>query len=135
MVDCHLLYEQFRLNLGTHKVTVTVQGLAPDSSGTYRKAGPKLFVPQLEAKLYTYCESGFSHYRVEVDYTAGTLLPDTLMTRAEFLMELLDIWGTMRTRLSPALTKTVGKDLDLVLKLTRSVYSVGELADMGYLEK
>ena len=130
-VNCNLLYEQFRTQFGTSKVFITVQGCMPDGTPTSKSQ----MVPQTDSTLYDVVEKEFKYYVIKVDYTAGKLLPTDTMTRAEFLMELLDIWETMRVRLSPHLSTTIGAELDTVINHTRNVYASAELADLSYLEE
>lgn len=131
-VSCILLYDQFRRQLGTNRVSITVQGCKTD--GEPYKGCPVIQVPSVDKHLSEVCPIGYNFYQVKADYTEGRLLPDALMTRGQFLLELLEIWGTMKNRLSSALSKTTGAELDLVMEYTKNVYSVNELIDLTYME-
>lgn len=132
-VDCLTLYEMFREKLTGSKITLTLRGCV-DEGEKFKATGIVIQIPSLPVKLSTICPTDFDYFAVQADYTQDYLLPNQQMTRAEFLIELLDIWQAMRNRVSPHL-KELGAELDLVMDYTRNIYSVRELADISYLEE
>jgi hypothetical protein len=84
--------------------------------------------------LDKFCPSGFANYTVEAEYADSNLLPNQLMTRADFLLEILGIWEQLRTKVSPHLQE-LAKEIDLVIRYTQNIYSVSELTDFSYLDE
>jgi len=131
-VNCAALHRNAReLQIGK-RVNITVRPcwhngtLYPDQNHVRR-------VPDDDVTLESVCTDVFSFFLVQIDYTNGPLDPNQLMTRGEFYIELLDIWETMRTRISPHL-KELGEELDKVIEYTQNAYCAHELVDLDYLK-
>jgi hypothetical protein len=132
-INCADLYTLLRQKLGTQGVSVYAQGCI--ASGTeFRPAGSKVYIPDQSNSITSYCPPGYDFYQINADYSGSSLSPDTRMTRAEFLIEILDIWESLSEKTNPLL-KEIKHEIELVLKYTRNIYSVCELADISYLDK
>lgn len=116
--------------MDTSNLSVYVQGCTADGF----VVGPRVYVPPADRPLYTYCPKFIAFYKVIVSYTDEKLMHQDLMTRGEFVMELLNIWETMRAKLSPNFT-VINAELDTVIAYTKAAYLTEELGDITYLEK
>lgn len=130
---CNRIYEAAKYYIGKSTVTLFVTGCELVNVSEFKRVGTRFRIPDNFASLSAFCPEGFTHYVVEAECWSSRLEPDTLMTRGEFLVELLGIWEGLKAKLPMGLGGTLDKEIDLVIEYTKNAYSARELMNMEYL--
>ena len=131
--NCQKLYELFKEQLGTDKIAISVKGASVHSFG-YSTHTNLVHLPRTNTFIAQHCPTGYEHFEVKVAYTVPHLDPNQTMTRAEFVIELLDLWEAMQKTLPGEKRESTGRIFTDASELLRSTYQVEDLADLDYLE-
>lgn len=132
-IICKSLYESTQENLGTNKVAISVRGATTHNFG-YSVHTNLTHLPREPKPLLSYCPTGYDYYEVITNFTQDYLPCDQLMTRGEFLMELMNILEAKYKDLSDSTKKTLGPSYLDAIDLIRNTYETRELTDLSYLE-
>lgn len=133
-INVEKLYEKFKERLLTNKIAISVKGATVHTFGHSTHTN-MVHLPRDPKFLIEFCPSGYEHYEVKVDYILDFLPPDAVMTRAEVVMEILDIWEAMYNTLDPKKREKDGIGFVEASELLRGTYQVKELANIDYLEQ
>ena len=130
--NCAQLYAIFKEQLGTDKIAISIKGASLTGSGGYSTHTYLVHLPRTNTFIAQHCPVGYDHFEVRVEYELTHLDPSTLMTRADFLAELDDIWGSMWKTL-PEDSKSRARFVE-ARELLISTYQARELGNQDYLE-
>jgi hypothetical protein len=133
-----LIHEGMRDRAGLSHIRISIRAV--------RDAGPGQFVPATQAEFVSdndrtldfYAVDGYSLYMIEGTFSdAPKFDPSEKLTRAEFLVDLLDrLEGFGQSlKYSSALFERVSEELQIAGHYIRGAYDIAELADLTYLEK
>ena len=129
--NCARLYAIFKEQLGTDRIAVSIKGAALNAFG-YSTYTNLVHLPRTNTFIAQHCPVGYDHFEVKVAYTLEHLDPSTLMTRAEFVVELDNIWESMWNTL-PENSKSRARFVE-ARELLISTYQARELGNQDYLE-
>lgn len=126
--DCLTLYQGVRDRTGTDKIAISIKGATLHSFG-HSTHTQLIHLPRESKPISDFCPSGYEHYEVSVEVKYDHLDPNTLMTRGEFYIELLDAWNGFFNALPVGQQEFMGK----AIQLLNSTYETKELANLDYL--
>lgn len=130
-ITCDNMYELLQENLNTRQVAVSVRGVRMGKF-RYETLTEVVHIPRDPKSLYDFCPKGYDHYEVVVNYTQDSLLPDQLMTRGDFVMELLAKWQAIEDSLPER--SALRSRFQVASTLLQGTYATHELTDLSYLE-
>jgi hypothetical protein len=136
-ITANLLHDGMKERAGLNHIRISIRAV--------REAGPAQFIPCTQAEfvpdnkrtLDYYAVPGYDLYLIEGVYDTPKFDPTEKLTRAEFLVDLLDrLEGFGQSlKYSPALYERVSEELEIAQHYIRGAYDLAELADISYLEK
>jgi hypothetical protein len=131
VTNCARLYAIFKEQLGTDRIAISVKGATLNAFG-YSTHTNLVHLPRTNTFVAQHCPTNYEHYEVKVAYTLEHLDPKVLMTRADFVVELFDVWESMMKTL-PAASKQ--RDVfTQAQELLIGTYQARELGNQDYLE-
>jgi hypothetical protein len=137
VITASLLYQGMREKAGYKDVRISIRGVREAGPGQYTPATQSEIVPDNDRSLDWYAVPEFDLYMVDAVYDAPKHDPSLKMTRAEFLMDLLnrlDGFG-QAVKYLPSVYERVAEELEIAGHYIRGAYDLAELADLSYLEK
>jgi hypothetical protein len=133
LINCARLYETYKEQYGTDKIAISVKGATLHTFG-HSTHTHLVHLPRTNTFVAQHCPLGYEHFEVRVEYKLDHLDPKELKTRAEFLIELHDIWQSMWLTLPEDRRKTTGVVFTQAQELLTSTYEARELGNQDYLE-
>lgn len=129
--NCAQLYTMYKEQLGTDKMAISVKGARFNAFG-YSTHTSLVYIPRTNTFITQHVPSGYEHYEVRVEYKLDFLDPSTVMTRADLVIELFDIWEAMQH------TLPIGsKQRDVFTQaqeLLLGTFEARELGNQDYME-
>lgn len=132
-----LLYEGIKEFAGMNQVKLSIRGVRENGPGQFLPATQAEFVPDNRRTLDFYAVPGYDLYVIEGVYDMPKYDPSEKLTRAEFMVDLLDRLDGFAESLkySPHLYEAVRAEVDTSSHYIQGAYDIAELADISYLEK
>lgn len=132
-----LLYEGMRDKAGMKDVRISIRGVRMAGNGVFIPASESELLPDSVQTLDNFAITGYDWFSVEGTYDTPKANPSLRMTRAEFLVDLLDRLEGLRESLkySPALYENVSAEIGVAEHYIKGAYDVAELADLTYFEE
>jgi hypothetical protein len=137
LLSAGALYLGMKERAGLDHIRISIRAVKPGPWGQFIPATPSEFVSYSNRTLDYYSVEGYSVYMVEGTYDVPTYDPDEKLTRAEFLVDLLDRLDSFAESLkySPALYEQVRAEVDTSQHYLRGAFDIAELADLSYLSE
>ena len=132
--DCLTLYEDVKKRTGTNQIAISVKGVRLRENG-YDVETHMITLPRASESVLKHAHAGYEHYEITVQIAMEHLKPETLMTRAEFVIELSDLWENMLNTLPVLKRETAGAVFISSRELLLQTYQARELGDIDYLMK
>lgn len=132
-----LLHESMREKAGLNHMRLSIRAVKDAGPGQFIPATSAEFVPDNNRTLDFYAVEGYQLYMIEGTFNNPPKMdPEEKMTRAEFMVDLLDRLDGFAESLkySPALYERVSEEIQIAGHYIRGSYDIGELADISYLE-
>ena len=132
-----LLYDGIRDHLvGQQEVRISIRGVRVIGPGQYSQATTSEIVPDRKETLDNFAVPEFDLYMIEGTFQPPKHDPAQLMTRAEFMVDLLDRVDSFAEALkySPNLYEQVRAEADVAGHYIKGAFDITELADLSYLE-
>jgi hypothetical protein len=132
-----LIHEGMRDRAGLSHIKLSIRAVKEAGPGQFVPVSQAEFVPDNNRTLDFYSVPGYSLYMIEGVFDAPKLDPTEKMTRAEFLVDLLDrLEGFGQSlKYSPALYERISEELEITGHYIRGAFDIGELADLAYLDE
>jgi hypothetical protein len=136
MIKASLLYSGWRDRVGLTDVRITLRGVKEIGPGQYTVGGEAEIVADNDRTLDYYAGS-YDWYIVEGQHQVPKYDLNERLTRAEFLMELLERLDALveSVKYSPALAENIGKEVEVASHYVKGAYDLAELCDLDYLKK
>lgn len=131
-IICSSLYDQFEKSLLTSHIAISIKGATQHAFGHSTHTN-MVHLSRVDKPVADFFPFNYELAEVKVEYKLEFLSPDTLMTRADFVMELSEIWESMYNTLQPQTRSTAGTRFTEAQELLHSTYQARELANIDYL--
>jgi hypothetical protein len=136
MLSASLLYTGMQERAGLDHIRISIRAVKQGPWGQFIPATQAEFVSYSNRTLDYYAVPGYSTYMIEAVHDAPKYDPNEKLTRAEFLVDLLDRLDSFAESLkySPALYEQVRAEVDTSQHYLKGAFDVAELANLSYLE-
>jgi hypothetical protein len=127
-INCAAFYAKAEERLHTSDITICIAGRALDLNMAVK--GKVILVPNVDRPLSDFCETEWDDFCICIQYTQDGYLPTDTLTRAEFIMQTLDIWEHMYER-TRTVNPKMAEEIQIASSYLRGTYKVEELMNIG----